>query len=87
MLGEFKRNQLFVEKIKLINNLYVENPNHLSWNKSRTNCVQQVSKITKESYFKFKLFVDVRGILKWSIVCWKNQTCKQLICRKLDLKR
>ena len=30
MLGEFKTDQLFVEKTKLANNLYVENLNHLS---------------------------------------------------------
>ena len=54
MLGEFKSDQLFVEKMKLAKNLYVENLNHLSWNKSPTNCVQQVSKVTKENKcFKF----------------------------------
>ena len=30
MLGEFKNDQLFVEKTKLANNFYVENLNHLS---------------------------------------------------------
>ena len=30
MLGEYKSDQLFVEKTKLANNLYVENVNHLS---------------------------------------------------------
>ena len=29
MLGEFKSDQLLVEKTKLANNLYVENLNHL----------------------------------------------------------
>ena len=46
---EFKNDQLFVEKTKLANNLYMEHLNHLSRNKSPTNYVQQViSKITKE---------------------------------------
>ena len=83
MLGEFKSDQLFVEKTKLANNLYVENLNHLSWNKSPTNYVQQViSKITKENNcFKFNL-----KILKPSMVCWKNKTGKQFVCRKLNLK-
>ena len=55
MLGEFKSDQLFVEKTKLANNLFVENLNHLSWQKSPTNYVQQeISKITKENNcFKF----------------------------------
>ena len=30
MLGEFKSDQLFVEKTKLANNLHVKNVNHLS---------------------------------------------------------
>ena len=30
MLGEFKSDQLLVEKTKLANNLYMENLNHLS---------------------------------------------------------
>ena len=30
MLGEFKSEQIFVEKAKLANNFYVENLNHLS---------------------------------------------------------
>ena len=30
MLGEFKTDQFSVEKMKLANNLYVENLNHLS---------------------------------------------------------
>ena len=30
MLGEFKSDQLFVEKEKFANNLYMENLNHLS---------------------------------------------------------
>ena len=30
MVGEFKSVQLFVEKAKLANNLYLENLNHLS---------------------------------------------------------
>ena len=30
MLGESKSDQLFVEKMKLANDLYVENLNHLS---------------------------------------------------------
>ena len=48
MLGEFKSDQFFVEKTKLVNNFYVENLNHLSWHKSPTNYVQQIiSKITK----------------------------------------
>ena len=42
MLGEFKSDQLLVEKTKLANNLYMENLNHLSWNKSPTNYVQQI---------------------------------------------
>ena len=42
MLGEFKTDQLFVEKMKLANNLYVENRNHLSRHKSPTNYVQQI---------------------------------------------
>ena len=55
MLGEFKSCQLFVKKMKLVNNLYVENLNHLSWKKSPTNYIQQIiSKITTENNcFKF----------------------------------
>ena len=55
MLGEFKSCQLFVKKMKLVNNLYVENLNHLSWQKSPTNYIQQIiSKITTENNcFKF----------------------------------
>ena len=55
MLEEFKNDQLFAEKIKLSNNLYVENQNHLSQNKFPTNFLQQViSKITKQiNCFKF----------------------------------
>ena len=30
MLGEFKTDQVFVEKMKLANNLHVKNLNHLS---------------------------------------------------------
>ena len=30
ILGEFKSDHFFVEKLKLANNLHVENPNHLS---------------------------------------------------------
>ena len=49
LMLEFKNDQLFVEKTKLANNLYMEHLNHLSRNKSPTNYVQQViSKITKE---------------------------------------
>ena len=52
MLGEFKSDEFFVEKMKLANNLYMENLNHLS---SPTNYVQQIIlKITKENNcFKF----------------------------------
>ena len=55
MLGEFKTDQICVEKTKLTNNLYVESVNHLSWHKSPTNCVHQViSKATKvNNCFKF----------------------------------
>ena len=55
MLGEFESDQLFVEKTKLTSKLYVENLNHLAWNKSPINYVQQViSEITKENNcFKF----------------------------------
>ena len=55
MLGEFKSDQLVVEKKKLANNLYVKNLNHLSQPKSATNYVQQIIlKITKENNcFKF----------------------------------
>ena len=55
MLGEFKSYQLFVKKMKLANNLYVENLNHLSRQKSPTNYIQQIiSKITTENNcFKF----------------------------------
>ena len=42
MLGEFKTDQFFVEKIKLANNLYVKNLNHLSWHKSPTNYAHQI---------------------------------------------
>ena len=50
MLGEFKGVQLFAGKTKFADNLYVENLNHLSWNKPSTNYVWQViSKITKEN--------------------------------------
>ena len=88
MLGQFKRDKIFVEKTKLRSNFYQESLNHLSWNKSPTNYLQQVvSKITKENNcIKFYLFIDVGRILKWSIVCLKNKTAKQLVCRKLDLK-
>ena len=40
MLGEFKSDQLFVEKEKLASNLYMENLNHLSRLKSSINYVQ-----------------------------------------------
>ena len=55
MLGEFKSDQLVVEKKKLANNLYVKNLNHLSQHKFATNHVQQIiSKTTKENNcFKF----------------------------------
>ena len=55
MLREFKSYQLFVKKTELANNLYVDNLNHLSWQKSPTNYVQQIiSKITTENNcFKF----------------------------------
>ena len=71
MLVEFKSDQLFVKKTELADNLHAENLNHLTWNKSPTNYVQQVIfKITKENNcFKFELFIDDRKILKWSIVC------------------
>lgn len=50
MLREFKSYQLFVKKTELANNLYVDNLNHLSWQKSPTNYVQQIiSKITTEN--------------------------------------
>ena len=42
MVGEFKSVQLFVEKAKLANNLYLENLNHLSWRKSPSNYVQKI---------------------------------------------
>ena len=55
MLREFKSYQLFAKKTELANNLYVDNLNHLSWQKSPTNYVQQIiSKITTENNcFKF----------------------------------
>ena len=44
-----KSDQLFVEKTKLAMNLYMENLNQLSWNKSHTNYVQQaISKKQKQ---------------------------------------
>ena len=50
MLEEFKSDQLFAEKTKLADNLYVENLKQLSIHKSSTNYVQQInSKITKEN--------------------------------------
>ena len=42
MVGEFKSVQLFAEKAKLANNLYLANLNHLSWRKSPSNYVQQL---------------------------------------------
>ena len=49
MFGEFKNDQLFVAKLKLVNNLHVENLNQLSWHKFPTNYVRQmISKMTKE---------------------------------------
>ena len=55
MLGEFKNDQLFVEKAKP-DKLYVENLNVLSWNKSPTNYVQQVtSKIRKGNNFNWSM--------------------------------
>ena len=42
MVGEFKSVQLFVEKAKLANNLYLENLNHLSWRTSPSNYVQKI---------------------------------------------
>ena len=55
MLGEFKNDQLFVEKTKP-DKLYVENLNVLSWNKSPTNYVQQVtSKIRKGNNFNWSM--------------------------------
>lgn len=87
MLGDFKSDQHFVEKTKLANNLYVENLNHLSWNKSPRNYVQRlISKITNgNNNFKFYLFIDAERILKWSRVFWKNKTHKQFVCQTLDL--
>ena len=78
----------FVEKTKFADNLYVENLNHLSWNKSPTNYVQQVIlKITKESNCsKSELFIDVGRILKGSVVCWRNKILKQFVCKKIDFK-
>ena len=53
MLGEFKSDQLFAEKMNFATNFYVGHLNHLSWNKSPKNYVQQViSKITKEKLFQ-----------------------------------
>ena len=50
MLGEFEKVIKFIGKTKLANDLYVENLNLLSSNKSHTNYMQQVvSKITKEN--------------------------------------
>ena len=50
MLGEFEKVIKFIGKTKLTNDLYVENLNLLSSNKSHTNYMQQVvSKITKEN--------------------------------------
>ena len=37
MLGEFKINQRFAEKMKLANNLHVKKMNHLSRHKSPKN--------------------------------------------------
>ena len=55
MLGEFKNDQIFAQKAKLINNLFVENLNYLSRLKSPTNYVHKItSKITKvNNCFKF----------------------------------
>lgn len=66
MLGEFEKVIKFIGKTKLANDLYVENLNLLSSNKSHTNYMQQVvSKITKENNcIKFYLFIDVGRILK-----------------------
>ena len=81
MLGEFKSEQIFVEKAKLANNFYVENLNHLSWNNYPINYVQLgVSKITKENNnFKFGQFIDIARILKWSLVSWKKNKNSQTI--------
>ena len=50
MLGEFKSDQLFAEKTKFANSLYVKNLNDLSWHKLPTNYLQQIiSKRTKEN--------------------------------------
>ena len=50
MLEEFEKVIKFIGKTKLANDLYVENLNLLSSNKSHTNYMQQVvSKITKEN--------------------------------------
>ena len=50
MLGTFKSDQLFAEKKKLENTLHVDNLNHLLWNKSPANYIQQIiSKITKKN--------------------------------------
>ena len=71
MFWEFKSGQTFVEKTKLPNNLFMENLNH------PINYVQQtISKITKET--------TIGRILKWSKICWKSQTHKQFVRRKLD---
>ena len=67
MLGEFKSDQLFAEKTKPTNNLYVENLNHLSLNKFPTHYAQQViSKITKENNFLLTLgnFKMINRLLK-----------------------
>ena len=44
MLGKLLKKvaHFFVEKTKPVNNFYVENLNHLSWNKSPANYVQKV---------------------------------------------
>ena len=55
MFGKFKSDQLFVRKMKLANNFYVESLNHVSSSKPPTNYVQQlISQIAKENNsFKF----------------------------------
>ena len=88
MLGKFKNDQLFVEKAKPEKKFYVENLNHLSWNKSAANYLQEVSlKIAKENEcFNFQLFMDIGRILELSKDCWKNKTWKPFVCWKLEFQ-
>ena len=65
MLEEFKSYHHFVEKRKLANNLYVENLNSLSWNKSPTNYSQD--KKTIVSNFNYSLMLG--EFLKSLIAC------------------